>query len=502
MTTSLAQAVANGVIVAGILLPACVQPQPNTVEASQVLRAPDGTARRERALAGATPEFKPYSAGFQLPGRPGEMRFDAEGAQLSATVAVRTLGWGRPDRLDWLGARPPQVQEGTLRYSARRLTEWWRPTRGGVEQGWTIAAEPVGPGPLTVEVGVSGQVATTGDGLSMSSGGERWRVSGLHAWDADGNLLESRFVPSSVGFQVQVDDAGARYPIDIDPVYRYEDDYHDSSAYGFGMGIDGGGDVNGDGFADVIVASDGANDGRAWVYTGSAEGRLTLITTLTDLDFQSQARAAVAFADVNGDGYSDVVAGADAYDEALVFLGPDLELTTRLQSTCRSPFGYVVANAGDTNADGYDDVIVGSPETEDPDYGSGCVAVYLGSAGGLSGSPSLELRGEESRHDLRFGDVLAGLGDVNGDGFDEIGIGSFEMGYTYVYAGSAGGPAEILSTVDLRSAVALDGAGDVNADGFADVVAINGTYGVEVFMGSAEGLGEPSILAAAYEGRA
>lgn len=502
MTTSLAQAVANGVFVAGILLPACVQPPPNTVEASQVLRAPDSTARRERALAGAMPEFKPSSAGFQLPGRPGEMWFDAEGARLSASVAVRTLGWGRPDRVDELGAHSPRVEDGTLLYSAGGLTEWWRPGPRGVEQGWTIAAAPAGPGPLTLEVGVGGQVATTDDGLLLSSGGERWRVSGLFAWDADGNLLGSRFVPSSVGFQVQVDDAGARYPIDIDPVYRYEDDYHDTSAYGFGTAMDGGGDVNGDGYSDVIIASEGEDDGRAWVYTGSAEGRLTLLVTLTDLDFQSQGRAAVAFADVNGDGYSDVVAGADAYDEALVFLGPELALTTRLQSTCRSPFGYVVANAGDTNADGYDDVIVGSPEWDDSGYGSGCVGVYLGSSGGLSGSPSLELRGEDSRHDMQFGDVLAGLGDVNGDGFDEIGIGSYEMGYTYVYAGSAAGPAAILSTVYLSSAVGLDGAGDVNADGFADVVAINGTYGAEVFMGSAEGLGEPSMLAVGYEGLA
>ena len=327
-------------------------------------------------------------------------------------------------------------------------------------------------------------------------------MSGLRAWDADGRLLSARFEAESGGFRLHVDDTGARYPVQVDPLYRYEDDYLDTSAYGFGTAIDGGGDVNGDGYADVIIASEGEDDGRAWVYTGSAEGRLTLLVTLSDLDFQSQGRAAVAFADVNGDGYSDVIAGADAYDEALVFLGPDLALTTRLQSTCRSPFGYVVSNAGDTNADGYDDVVVGSPEWDDPDYGSGCVAVYLGSSGGLSGSPDLELRGEESRHDLRFGDVLAGLGDVNGDGFDEIGIGSFEMGYTYVYAGSAAGPSGILSTVDLRSAVALDGAGDVNADGFADVVAINGTYGVEVFMGSAEGLGEPSILAVGYEGLA
>lgn len=72
--------------------------------------------------------------------------------------------------------------------------------------------------------------------------------------------------------------------------------------------------------------------------------------TISGLDMSEAYQAAIAFADVNGDGYDDLVAGADAYEEALVFLGPDLALTSRLQSDCPSPFGYSWPTPGTSTA--------------------------------------------------------------------------------------------------------------------------------------------------------
>jgi len=198
---------------------------------------------------------------------------------------------------------------------------------------------------------------------------------------------------------------------------------------------------------------------------------------------------------VNGDGYDDLVAGADAYEEALVFLGPDLTLTSRLQSDCPSPFGYSVANAGDVNGDGYEDVIVGSPEILGwPDgSGPGCVAVYFGSADGVTGEPDVTLLGDEADLDRQFGGVVAGLGDLNADGYDDFGVSSEYDGRVYAFAGSAspapsGTSADAWALEYLGYTTSLDAAGDVNADGFADVFGA-GRDGGQVLLGSAVGLG-------------
>lgn len=146
-----------------------------------------------------------------------------------------------------------------------------------------------------------------------------------------------------------IDDAGARYPIDVDPLYRHEDVYLDEHVYEFGIDVVGRGDVNGDGYADVSVADAGNWGAQTWVYLGGPVG-LELTTTLSGLEMSEANRAALAFADVNGDGYHDLIAGADAYEEALVFLGPDLTLSSRLKATARPPLATQSPTQGTSTA--------------------------------------------------------------------------------------------------------------------------------------------------------
>ena len=123
--------------------------------------------------------------------------------------------------------------------------------------------------------------------------------------------------------------------------------------------------------------------------------------------------------DVNGDGYADVIVGAFGYDNgqadegrAFVYHGSAGGLSGSAAWTAESDqagawFGSSVATAGDVNGDGYADVIVGAPYYDNGQTDEGRAFVYHGSAGGLSGSVGLDGREQPGGRLLRL---------VGGDG--------------------------------------------------------------------------------------
>ena len=148
-----------------------------------------------------------------------------------------------------------------------------------------------------------------------------------------------------------------------------------------GCAVAGVGDVGGEGYPDIIVGADmydngEVDEGRAWVFHGGSSG-LASSSSWDREGGQDNAHfgAAVAAAgDVNGDGHADVIVGAPGYDEtgytdtgrAYVYLGSTATLGSssgwsNAGEGGNSYFGYCVSTAGDVNGDGYDDVIVGSP---------------------------------------------------------------------------------------------------------------------------------------------
>jgi hypothetical protein len=224
-----------------------------------------------------------------------------------------------------------------------------------------------------------------------------------------------------------------------------------------GSDVAGAGDVNGDGYGDIIVAADLTNNstGAAYVYLGSSSGVVTSKSiALAGMAAGDAFGVSVACADdVNGDGYADVIvsaAGASNNGAAYVFLGGPSGTSTKPSPVLPAPapgglYGAKVSGASDVNGDGFADVVVGAP---DLNSGVGVSYVYLGSPAGLSSSPT-QLNGTGAAPDW-FGSAASGLGDVNGDGFGDVAIGAYQTnnqaGAAYVYYGSAGGVPTSAST--------------------------------------------------------
>lgn len=246
----------------------------------------------------------------------------------------------------------------------------------------------------------------------------------------------------------------------------------------FGISVADAGDVNGDGFADVIIGADqtsfnGRNfSGSAYVFSG-VDG--TLIFHWEGAAAWSYFGSAVAGAgDVNQDGCADVIVGAPfvltagasgiAYGAVYLYSGATGVILRRyLSPVSNIAFGSAIAAAGDLDQDGFTDVLVGAPRANT------CFA-YSGQTGSL-----LYTWSEGPSHG-NLGDAVAGAGDVNGDGFDDAIVGDFYadggVGAAYLFSGQDGALLARFSgeSTDDRFGDSVAGAGDVNGDGRADII--------------------------------
>ena len=297
----------------------------------------------------------------------------------------------------------------------------------------------------------------------------------------------------------------------------------DGTGGGFGSSVASAGDVNGDGFADVVVGASGVNNeaGAAYVYLGGAGGlAATPAVRLDPTGLSEHFGAAVASAgDVNGDGYADVIVGEDDFNNgrpgaAYLYLGGATGASTTpivLNGPAgpNGAFGLSVASAGDVNGDGFADLVVGAAGVG---INTGAAYVYLGGAGGPSTMPTA-FPSPISGTDVAFGWSVASAGDVNGDGFADVLIGAygyFGSGAAYVYLGGMSGLSTTPTSLpghgeDFAASVA--GAGDVDGDGFADVIVgspmddadnFQGTGAAFLYLGDTGGVSaKPVTLTAA-----
>ncbi len=278
-------------------------------------------------------------------------------------------------------------------------------------------------------------------------------------------------------------------------------------------------DPNGDGFADTVVGAPGGA-GAAHVYLGSATGLATtpsLTLAAPDLPGTSFGAAIASAGDLDGDGYGDLLVGQPGYPaaggEGRVFvysgspsgLGAVPALLITAPPGMGGSFGATLTSAGDVNGDGYADVLIGAPAAAG---GAGRAFLFLGGKGGLAATPSATLKGADTPGESH-GIAVASAGDVNGDGFGDVLVGAFAptmpgapAGKVRLYLGSAMGlveaPAIVLSAPGAAAGdgfgLGLATPGDINGDGYTDLMigapfAAMGAGNVQVFLGGTMGVG-------------
>ena len=342
------------------------QAAPATASQAQTAQEsmPDGLL--SALLAASSQPFDVSADGYRA--RAGGLDFTLRASGLQASGeglawGLALSGFGRGEQIAWL-PEAEIVQTGSrLEYRRAELTEWYRDTALGVEQGFTIHQAPRGAGPLVLQLDLSTDLAgapdADGRGLSFAApAGQTLRYDHVRAWDADGAPLEANLRYTGGQVKLEVNDEGAAYPITIDPlIYREQKVIaSDGAAYDyFGVSVALSGDTA---LVGAYYDDVGANSeqGSAYVFTRSGttwtqQGQLTA-SDGAELDLFGVSVALSGDTALVGAFLDDV--GANSYQgSAYVFTRSGTTWSQQGQLTASDGaagdlFGISVALSGDT----------------------------------------------------------------------------------------------------------------------------------------------------------
>ena len=463
-----------------------------------------------------------------------DIRFREHGFDLAVEagrVSLDLLGVGRSSHTAGPSAAPAaELNAGQLSIDHGSFRMEYRNGPAGMRHDIVVLERPAGTGALEarLQVGPGAWPVVAGTDAVIFHAWDTARAvpqplvsySGLHVWDALGDTLPAHMEVRDDLVVLVVDDAHATYPVTIDPLSTSPNTAligtQAGATWGFSVGT--AGDVNGDGYSDLIVGEPlfdgvvGADAGRARIYLGSATGlSLTPAWTVEGGAAGDRFGHAVSTAgDMNGDGISEVLVGAPGFNghgAAYLFLGvvttgpgtaPSAAWTGDAQAGAE--FGHAVALAGDVNDDGRSDVLVGGPKYDVPPTAvdRGRVYCYSGATMTLGWAFS------GTSNNAQFGFAVCGAGDLNGDGVSDVAIGApyqnstptTANGFVHLFLGVAGTGPSTTASANRRGpgssnfGYSVSCAGDMNGDGLADLVvgapgATSGAGAAHLFLGEA-----------------
>lgn len=367
---------------------------------------------------------------------------------VAAPFGLRFAGIGRGQDSAAGAVQGSGTEGGDVVIRREGLTEWYRSTPAGLEQGFTVAEPPAGSGPVALRLALSAGACGTlsGDGRSLRfdlGGGRVLHYDGLAAFDATGRELAAGLACADGEVLISVDDSGAVYPLTIDPLIFLETQLtaHDGVAgdrFGLRVALSGDTAIVG-AYLDSVDAS--AEQGSAYVYVRTG-GVWSLQARLTAADGEAGDRFASSVA-IDGNtaiigSYHDDIGANPDQGSAYVFVRSAGVWTQQVKLTAGDgeaddAFGVAVAISGDTALVGsrYDDVGANA------DQGSAYVFFRQGATWSQQGW----LTAGDGEPDDAFGISVAISGDTAlvGARNDDVGGGpNVDQGSAYVFVRSAG----------------------------------------------------------------
>jgi hypothetical protein len=368
-------------------------------------------------------------------------------------------GVGRQEALGLPGvAKASQTGAHRLNFDYGDYAVLYDNEKPGMEQSFLVRKRPAGDGKLRIVLQIGGDLDArvgAGDALRLSSKGDpgdtRLIYDRLKAWDRDHHQLPAHMHLSGKRLVLSVDDRDAVYPLTIDPfshgasaIYTVQDilnsgiaDVSAHTLYGYALA---GADLNMDGISDIVVGAPSFVGVTAIAITGSG-GKITLNTNITGAAFV----------------YYGISGSIPATDPSKV-LQPTGMATGAL-------FGFSVASGGNANGS-TTSILIGAPGQQSTFFynghntqvATGAVYIFNGSTSKFNNSITSEPSPDATlglgqldftsfitapTRNPTFGWSVADAGDVNGDGYDDIVIGSPNYFETPFGFGSANGRVDI-----------------------------------------------------------